>query len=175
LTTRFDQLPPTLQKTLKVLSCLGCQVEESTIEALDSRNEILSFSIKEELPVAIEEGILEKAGPLYQFTHDILHSTIYEQIPTQSRVSLHRLIGKALLKTSMDNSSIHTLAADQINIFCKISIPSVDECPLFAESNAKAAKIAIAAYSFQQGEYLTAILPIICRSKFVFMLHLTTH
>ena len=154
LVTKFDQLPSNLQKILRVLSCLGYQVEESTIDALDAGNDVLSFSMKDTLPVAIKEGILESAGPIYQFTHDIIHQTIYESIATPSRILLHKTIGKNLLiKNCSENPSIHTLATDQINIFRKDGIMfDINERLLFAQSNAKAAKIAIAASSFDQGE-----------------------
>lgn len=66
LTTTINELPLTLLQTVKIISCIGYQVEESTIMALDSRNKLLSFNMLSELPRAVAEGILEKAGPVYQ-------------------------------------------------------------------------------------------------------------
>jgi predicted ATPase len=152
LTTTFNQLPSELMKTLKIASCLGCQVEKSTIDALDSRNEVLPFSMLNQLELAIKEGILEKAGPLYQFTHDIIQQTLYELIPAGSRILLHKTIGKNLLKCAARNSTIHILAVDQINIFCKDSSPSPEERSQFANANYLAAKFAISASSFEQGK-----------------------
>ena len=76
LSTTFNHLPSELTKTLKIASCLGCRVEKSTVDALDSRNEVLPFSMLNQLELAIKEGILERAGPLYQFTHDIIQQTV---------------------------------------------------------------------------------------------------
>ena len=66
LTTTINELPLTLLQTVKIISCLGHQVEESTIIALDSRNKLLPFNMLAELPHAVAEGILDKAGPVYQ-------------------------------------------------------------------------------------------------------------
>ena len=74
LATTINELSVPLLQTVKIISCLGYQVEESTMEVLDSSNKLLSFNMLDELPRAIEEGILEKAGPVYQVraTH-VLH------------------------------------------------------------------------------------------------------
>ena len=106
LTTTFAQLPSTLMKTVKIASCLGSQVEESTIEAMNSRQEILPFNMVHELHQAVKEGIMEKAGPVFQFTHDCIQQTIYELIPLESRKLLHKTIGKSLLKSSGDRPTI---------------------------------------------------------------------
>ena len=66
LATTINELPPTLLETVKIISCLGYQVEESTITTLDSKNKLLPFNMLAELPQAVAEGILEKAGPVYQ-------------------------------------------------------------------------------------------------------------
>eukprot|EP00579_Thalassiosira_antarctica_P013053 CAMPEP_0201946684 /NCGR_PEP_ID=MMETSP0903-20130614/54545_1 /ASSEMBLY_ACC=CAM_ASM_000552 /TAXON_ID=420261 /ORGANISM="Thalassiosira antarctica, Strain CCMP982" /LENGTH=247 /DNA_ID=CAMNT_0048489789 /DNA_START=286 /DNA_END=1026 /DNA_ORIENTATION=+ len=142
LTTSFSQLSSTLMRTVKMLSCLGSQVEESTINALVSRNEVLSFNMQNELALAVKEGIMEKAGPVYQFTHDIIQQTIYELIPSHHRKLLHKAIGKDLLKSAANDSTMHLLATDQINLFCKDGDPSLEECSQFAISNATAAKFA---------------------------------
>ncbi|KAL7543135.1 hypothetical protein ACHAXR_012438 [Thalassiosira sp. AJA248-18] len=110
LTTTFSQLPFTLMQTMKIVSCLGSQVEESTIDALNARNEVLSFDMHEELPSAVKEGIMEKAGPVYQFTHDIIQQTVYDLIPATNRILLHKTLGKALLKSASNNPTTHLLA-----------------------------------------------------------------
>lgn len=152
LLTSFCGLSPNLMQTLQILSCLGSQVEESTIVALDSRISILSFDMRNELPLAVREGIMEKAGPVYQFTHDIIQTTIYELIPPGSRKLLHKCIGMKLLQSAANNPTICLLAADQVNFFCNgDNPPTQEESSLFANSNAVAAKLAIVSSSFDQG------------------------
>ena len=89
---------------------------------MDSRNEFPSFNMQNELPLSVNEGIMEKAGPVYQFTHDIIQQTIYELIPSHNRNLLHKRIGKNLLKFAVNNPTIHLLATDQINIFAKMAM-----------------------------------------------------
>ncbi|KAL9184820.1 hypothetical protein ACHAXT_002597 [Thalassiosira profunda] len=104
----------------------------------------------DQMELAIREGILEKAGPVFQFTHDILQQTIYDSIHPDSRSLLHKSIGKHLLDAAANNRSILMLAVDQINLFVCEGTPSPEERALFASSNAKAAKFALSSYSFKQ-------------------------
>lgn len=157
LAASFSQLSPTLMLTLKVVSCLGSQVEESTIDALDSSNEVLSFNMQSQLPLAVHEGILEKAGPIYQFTHDIIQSNIYETISPHNQKLLHKTIGENLLKLSANNPTMRLLAVDQVNMFCKDGNPNAEERSLFSESNATAAKLALASSSFDQARLYIAM------------------
>ncbi|KAL7532473.1 hypothetical protein ACHAXR_004648, partial [Thalassiosira sp. AJA248-18] len=57
LTTTLGTLPSTLMQTLKIVSCFGSQVEESTIDVLNSSDEILHANMHEELQSAVKEGI----------------------------------------------------------------------------------------------------------------------
>ncbi len=158
LTTRFNRLPVKLMLSLKIISCFGSQVEGPTIELLNLGQQVLSFDMKKELQLAVNEGILEKAGPIYQFTHDLIQQTIYDLIPEKNRKLLHRKIGASLLKSAADNQTILLLAVEQINMFCKEvilsgkSILSPEERSDFARANAAAAKFALSSSSFEQGE-----------------------
>jgi len=149
LTTRFDQLPVAMMKTLNIASCLGHQLEESTIVALNSRNEVLPFSMQHQLQLAIQEGIMEKAGPLYQFTHEIIRKTIYEHIPPEHCKLLHKMIGESLLNSGPVND-IYLLAVDQINIYCKDAVLSQEKRSQHASINATAAKFTMASSSFER-------------------------
>ena len=153
LTSTFNQLPSALLQAINIVSCLGFQVEEATIDAMNSsKNEVVSFDMHEQLQAAVKEGILEKAGPLYQFTHDIVQQTVYELIPCRVRHLLHKTIGGALLSSTTSNPTTQLLAVNQINLFCKDGTPSPEERSQFAQSNARAAKRAVAAFSFDQGK-----------------------
>ena len=153
LTERFNKLPKSLMQTLKIVSCLGSQVEESTIELLNLDQQLTPFNMMDELDQAVKELIMEKAGPFYQFTHDIIQFTIYNLIPLASRKILHKTTGDALLRSAADNPTIQLLAADQINMYCNDDEDglSSEEQAQYAECNAMAAKRAIASSSFEQG------------------------
>lgn len=152
LTTTFSKLPTRLMQTVKIVSCLGSQVEESTIELLNLGEQVLPCNMLNELDQAVKEGIMEKAGPMYQFTHDIVQSTIYELIPAGSRKLLHKTVGDALLKSAANDPTIHLLAVDQINKYCR---DNGDLSPMerahYADCNATAAKFAVSTSSFEQG------------------------
>ncbi|KAL7547303.1 hypothetical protein ACHAWF_010625 [Thalassiosira exigua] len=159
LAASFGRLPSALKKTLNIVSCLGCQVDESMIRRLDSRNEVLSFDMQSLMQLAVQENLLEKAGPVYQFSHDILHETIYEMIPPASRKRLHKIIGKALLNSIApsrspsplaDVSEIQLLAVDQINKSCEGGDLDPEERSQCASYNAMAAKYAMSASNFEQ-------------------------
>lgn len=64
LASRFHQLPLRLVQTLKILSCIGTQMDYSTIEMLNLNQQVLSFHMQDELDHAIHEGLLERAGEL---------------------------------------------------------------------------------------------------------------
>ena len=116
LVTTINKLSLKLLQTVKIISCLGYQIEESTIIALDSRNKLLSFNMLAELPQAVAEGILERAGPVYQvrsrrvlcmnlehhdgvnllilisfkFTHDLLQvKCLYDSVSLQLYRAIH--------------------------------------------------------------------------------------
>lgn len=86
----------------------------------------------------------------HRFTHDIVQTTIYNLIPTQKRALLHKKIGVALLSHTSNDPILHNLAVDQINNYCKDSLPSSEERALYANINATAAKYAMSSSSFEQ-------------------------
>ena len=55
LTTRFNQLPDHLMQTLKITACLGIQADGSTIDVLNSEQQV-PFNMQDALKLAIKEG-----------------------------------------------------------------------------------------------------------------------
>ena len=109
--------------------------------------------MKPKLDLAVKEGLLEKAGPLYAFSHDLIHQTLYDSMSAGSRLLLHKVTGNKLLECSDDaNHSMHLLAVDQINIYCKDDQLSHEERSEYARANAGAAHYAMAGSSFEKGE-----------------------
>ncbi|KAL7523552.1 hypothetical protein ACHAXR_000231, partial [Thalassiosira sp. AJA248-18] len=53
LTSTFSFLPDPLMETLKVVSCFGHQIEASTIDAMNSGQQVLPFDMQNELPLAV--------------------------------------------------------------------------------------------------------------------------
>ena len=119
---------------------------------LNSGQPLLHFDMVGALQLAVQAGIMEKAGPVYQFTHDIIQQTIYEGTPMDQRRFLHKSIGEKLLGAAADNPALYSLAVDQINIYGKGAALSSEERSQYATCNAAAAKIALCSSSFEQGE-----------------------
>lgn len=133
LARKLHQLPKDILQTLKICSCLGSQVNRSTIRRLDSGN--LPFSLLESLDAAVNEGLMEKAFHLYRFVHDILKESVYNLIPESGRMNLHKKLGLTLIKYSEDISEVASIAVDQINV-CKDHVDlSMEERSLFAQLN----------------------------------------
>ena len=148
-------------QTIKIASCLGFQVEEDTITALNSDHEVLPFDMISQLELGVKEGILEKAGGVYAFVHDILHQAVYDLIKPDNRTLLHKTIGDTLLENHASNSSLSSSdsllkAVDQINIYIKDcnTSPSCEQCSQYSHANAKAAELVMTAQSFEQGKLL---------------------
>ena len=67
LAARFNQLPLSLAQAIKIVSLFGSQIDRSTVDLLDLCLQV-TFNIQESLSLAIKEGFIERAGPIYQFT-----------------------------------------------------------------------------------------------------------
>jgi len=151
LSTRFNLLPLPLMQTAMVASCFGSQIDDSIIDLLNEDRALLPFDMQGALRMAIKEGIMEKAGPIYQFTHDLIQQTIYESILSSDQKQLHKSIGMILLKSAAYHKQAHyLLAVKHINKYSKHAILSQDERSQYAEINVTAAKFSIAESSFEQ-------------------------
>ncbi|KAL7531012.1 hypothetical protein ACHAXR_007019, partial [Thalassiosira sp. AJA248-18] len=159
LTKKLKQLPNDVVETLKVASCFG-QVNVSTIQLLDSGQFVPNMLGA--LDLAVKEGIVEKAGPIFAFTHDMLQESTYSLIPIDDRNLFHKKIGMCLVQNQnpeevVENADLCTLAVDQINI-CKEDLDGIldpAECSLFALLNLAAGKHAMSTrkFNYEQGEY----------------------
>jgi len=149
LTRKLQQLPHDVIDTLKVVSCFG-QLDEPTIELLAVGQFVPDM--KKALKIAMDEGLVEKAGPIFVFCHDMLQESTYNLIPMEERKTLHKMISICLLQDPnvADSPELCTLAVDQINMREDVDSLSPVEKALFARLNLAAGKHAIAASSYQQ-------------------------
>ena len=133
---------------MKVCSCLGLQVDECIIELLDLGQFVPNMMAA--LQLAIKEGLMEKAGSIYAFSHDMFREMTYELIPEADRKPLHKEIGLSLgLDPAVaKNAMVCSLAVDQINVSKDILDPV--ERSLFARLNLAAGKHAMTSSSYDQ-------------------------
>jgi len=150
LTRKLQQLPHNVIEALKVVSCIG-QINVATIELLDLGQFVPDMF--KALKSAVQEGIIDRAGPIFAFTHDLLQESTLSLIPEYERKQLRKQIGKSLVQCPgvESNAGLCILAVDQINM-CKDTDDMLDpaEQALFAQLNLSAGKHSIAAASYDQ-------------------------
>lgn len=154
LTKKLKQLPSNVVEALKVASCFG-HVNVSTVHLLDFGQFVPN--VLEALESACQEGIMEKAGPMFAFSHDMLQESTYSLIPPDERMPLHKKIGMNLVLQYPNvaaNPEVCTLAVDQCNICKDAGIMDQAERTLFARLNLAAGKHSMSTKrsNYQQGE-----------------------
>ena len=151
ITKKIRHLPENVLTTLKIAACFGSQVEVSTMRILNSDE--TAFDMMGALEMAIKEGLMEKAGPIYAFSHDMVEQAIYNSIPIDSRKWLHKQIGSILIQKSLPcQAGIRALGIDQINL-CKDNVVlSPEECSNFANINLAVGKHAMASFQYEEAQ-----------------------
>ena len=165
LTEKFQQLPSDVIEMLKVASCFG-QVNMSTIHLLDLGQFVPNML--ESLESAVKEGIIERAGPIFAFSHDMLQESSYSRIPTDERKNLHKKIAMSLVQDQnvAENPELCTLAVDQINLCISMNgVLNPAECRLFAQLNLAAGKHSMFTKrsNYEQGQWIVLLYSDIIR------------
>ena len=140
LTKKLKQLPSDTIETLKVLSCFG-QVDMITIQVLDRGQFVLNMI--ESLESAMEVGFIDRAGPIFAFSHDMLQESACNLIPIDEKMALHKKLTMSLVQDAKiaENAEIYTLAVNQINTFQDLGgVLKPEDCCLFAQLNLVAGK-----------------------------------
>jgi len=139
LTKKLEQLPEDMIKAIKVASCIGCYVNMATIQLLDLGQFVPANRLLRSFESAVKEGVMEKAGSIFAFTHDMLWEASYNLVAEDERESLHRKIGWSLIvQVEEVNGELLALAADQINKCKDVLAPSDRDS--FARINLAAGK-----------------------------------
>jgi len=150
LTRKLQQLPRDVLEALKVASCFG-QISVSTIKMLDLGK--LIPGMHKALGQAMKEGILEKAGPIFAFRHDMLQESTYNLILIDQRTPLHKKLATILVHAFevSNNAELCTIAVDQIKM-CKDVERNLtpSERALFARASNTAGKHAMGFSSYEQ-------------------------
>lgn len=180
IAVNLSYLPPELLRVLRIISCFGIQACVSLLEILEDFQGGLIAAVNP----FVQQGILDKAGPLVIFAHDLIQQEIYEGIPSGERSNLHLEIGQFLRKQlelattigmeqlSLDDrtfyagrrsitSSLLSLACDQINSSGPQNFSDYNQRRDFAELNlasgqkcARESNFRAALYYFSKGIYL---------------------
>ena len=74
LLKKLQSLDKNMLNSLMVASCFGSQVNISVMTLLNGMRQVDDFQAS--LNAAVDEGLLEKAGPLYMFAHDLIQQSV---------------------------------------------------------------------------------------------------
>jgi len=93
--SNFKKIPPEALSSLRVLSCFGMHIHESTIQHIVccSDTYICGGDIIPSLPILIDAGILESSEAITTFAHDMIRQKVYDGIPNDQRQQIHFSIG----------------------------------------------------------------------------------
>ncbi|KAL7425699.1 hypothetical protein ACHAXM_000215 [Skeletonema potamos] len=152
LARKLSQLPDNVLDALKVLSCLGPKVDETTMKHLytspESRKEFIAC-----LDSAVAENILEKhEDSAYSFIHDMLKQLAYAVMSDEEKGEKHYWIGMHLMANCSAKTDVNAITisiVDQINAAHSYGVTEELLHIKFAELNLKAGKISIDVSDFQ--------------------------
>lgn len=105
IASNISSLSPAFRRKLHILSCFGTQIHSTILEFLES----FQSGIFSSIDIFIDKGILDRAGPIIMFTHDLIQQTVYESMDLDQQRSLHLNIGQFLCgKSRIDESLVLT-------------------------------------------------------------------
>ncbi|KAL3805697.1 hypothetical protein HJC23_005941 [Cyclotella cryptica] len=141
-------LPETTIWALKLLSCFGSKADESILMLLEDH-----INMIDELRVAIDRNIVEKQGPVYRFSHDILEHGAYDMMSRLEQSDNHLLIGLELIRNTNDSRRSHFrpvsfIAIDQINRAKMLGNSQLSFSVQYANLNLKAAESSMSVSDF---------------------------
>jgi len=106
IAANLTSLSPSSMSVLQILSCFGIQTDMSLLQVLSNFQEgMISLDDFD------ERGILDRAGPIVQFTHDLILQAVYEGMSDDKRRSLHLELGEYLGANASELSSMEPLTS----------------------------------------------------------------
>ena len=136
---------------VQILSCFGFQVDRQILDSVVNYDGNDSVDMNAALQVAVSEGLVERAGHLISFTHDMILKAAIDSICEDDLVSLLRKLITVLIKESSATGSLDSVlfvAVDLINRIGSESTTVSKERELFAGLNLRASTAAIAVPDF---------------------------
>lgn len=141
ITARLKLLSDHVLTAMKLMSCIGSEVNASTMS-------VFNVDIVRYLDEALSKGLLERAGSIYEFCHEMVNQAVYDLIPDSQKEALHKDIGMMFIKHDPVRGEYFSLAMNQINR-CQNSLSQQEKAD-FAAHNLTAGNYAILASSYQQ-------------------------
>ncbi|KAL7462203.1 hypothetical protein ACHAXS_002590 [Conticribra weissflogii] len=114
IVSTISTLQPNFLHSLRILSCFGYHTDLAVLSLLD-KSCIAPFNgIRTPLQYLVDIGIIEMAGGLVSFTHDLIQQHVYEGIPLPQRQNLHFSIGVVLGSNATFNAYTNGHGTDSL-------------------------------------------------------------
>jgi predicted ATPase/signal transduction histidine kinase/tRNA A-37 threonylcarbamoyl transferase component Bud32 len=94
MVSRLKRLPAQVQETVKLAACAGSVIDAGELALLRARSE---EETRRDLWELAREGLLDRSGDTYRFSHDRVRQAAYALIPEDQRGEAHLTIGRLLL------------------------------------------------------------------------------
>ena len=148
---KLRKLPKDILLGIQILSCFGFQIDQQILNFVVDYDGEKSVDLTLALQVALSEGLIERAGHLISFTHDMILKATLDSIREDDLIPLLRKLIRALIKEASSSGSLDSVlyvAVDLINRIGSEFTHVSKERALFAELNLRAGMAAIAVPDF---------------------------
>ena len=110
LSSKLSKIDEDSLDCLIIASCFGSQVNSSIIGLIDGVRDLEDLTGT--LGSLVEEGLIERAGPLLMFPHDSIQQAAYGCTPENNKAQLHLDIGLMMVSRMTANSYLRQELAD---------------------------------------------------------------
>ena len=117
MTEKMLTLPYDVQYSIQIAACFGASCVKSDLDYLSTANEFKKLDIIVSLALAVEEGLMNRIGCKYVFSHDQIEAVAYSLVLRRNIRDTHLLIGRILCKR-ISNTEFRMedfIAVDQMN------------------------------------------------------------
>jgi len=83
-------------QNLRIICCFGRQSYVSILHLIEGCPCVQSIGMLSSISTLVSNGILEQAGPVLEFSHDLIHQQVYENMTAEQRTQLQVNIGSFL-------------------------------------------------------------------------------
>lgn len=152
LACKLEMLHPDVLSCMQVFSCFGSHVDIDVLDAVKYYDGTSDTSMMAFLETAQREGLVEKAGPTFAFTHHLIQQAAFDLIPTANRVQLLEKLVSCLIPQCTQGGGSDALLFVTVDLISKIGKDAVAnnlvQSQLFARLNLEAGRKSMAENDF---------------------------